>query len=339
MKDRSPAAPAAGGGRWESKVSRSVTIAAICLAVAGPAAASHTVDDSYTVARRFADYRAHYPGIRVPVLAPRSGQTMAFDLTYKSVGERDLHIDVFAPAPAMRRNQGLLLAHGGAWRSGSKAHLYALANLLAQRGITVFLPEYRLTPEARYPAGMDDIRDALAWAQQHAGGYGLGRDRIAIGGTSSGGQMASLLAYRDTATPLPGRTPPNALIDIDGVLDATTPLALQYENAAGAASPLAQWLGGSFEQAPDVWRGASAARYAGPQSPPTLIVGSGMARFTAGREAVLATLARHGVPTATYTFTDVPHDIWLFEPYLDRVAMEIDGFLRTVAADMRSHRR
>lgn len=320
-------------------MSRYMVLAAMLLGAAAPAAAEHPVDDSYTVAQRFADYRTRYPGIRLPVVAPRTGQTMAFDLAYKRAGERDLHIDVFSPAPSTRRNQGLVLVHGGAWRSGSKAHFYALANLLAQRGITVFLPEYRLAPEARYPAGMDDIRDALAWAQRHAQEYGVASDRVAVGGASSGGQMASLLAFRDTAAPLAGRVDPNALIDLDGVLDPTTPLALKYENAAGSTSPLAQWLGGSFEQASDRWHEASAARYAGPHSPPTLIVSSGTPRFTAGREEVLATLARYRVRTATYSFSNAPHDVWLFEPYLTPVVNQIDGFLRVVASDRGSKHR
>lgn len=307
--------------------------ATLALGIACPAEADHVVDDSYTVARRFEDYRSQYPGIAMPVIAPRTGQTMAYDLIYKSIGTRDLHMDVFSPAAQRSARQGLVLVHGGAWRSGTKAHFYALANLLAQHGFTVFLPEYRLAPESRYPAGMDDIADALGWAQSHAAHYGLRTDRIAIGGASSGGQMASLLAYRPTTDKGQSSLPPNALIDLDGVLDATTPLALQYENSAGPQSPLAQWLGGSFEQIPERWHDASAASHAGPSSPPTLIVSSGAPRFTAGREHVVEVLQRHGIRSATYIYTRAPHDFWLFEPFLDQAVTQISTFLLTVDAD------
>jgi acetyl esterase len=312
--------------------------AALALGIACPAHADHVVDDSYTVARRFEGYRTQYPGIAMPVIAPRTGQTIAYDVTYKTLGTRDLHIDVFAPPPRRQARQGLVLVHGGAWRSGSKAHFYALANLLAQRGFTVFLPEYRLAPEAPYPAGMDDIADAFGWAQRQAPRFGLSAGRIAIGGASSGGQMASLFAYRPaTGTGRPV-LPPNALIDLDGVLDAASPLALQYENAAGPQSPLAQWLGGSFEQIPDRWRNASAASHAGAASPPTLIVSSGTPRFTAGRERVTAALTRNGIRVATYTYPRAPHDFWLFEPYLDQAVAQITMFLHTVDADA-AHRK
>lgn len=313
-------------------------VSTVCLAA--PLVANHPVDDSYTVARRFDGYRKDYPGITWPAIAPRTGQTMAFDLAFKSVGDRDLHIDVFSPPKGVSRNQGLLLVHGGAWRSGSKTHFYALANLLAQRGYTIFLPEYRLAPEARYPAGMDDIADALAWAQAHASDYALRADHIAVGGASSGGQMAALLAYRDAArVHAPARSPANALIDLDGVLDATSALALQYENAAGPNSPFAQWLGGSYEQSPALWREASAALYAGPRSPPTLIVSSGMPRFTAGREAVLSVLERNGIRSASFTYARSPHDFWLFQPYLGQAVAQIDAFLRAVDRDQAGRRK
>jgi acetyl esterase/lipase len=306
---------------------------ALLLLSAAQAGAVHPVDDSYTIARRFDGYRQAYPGISWPAIAPRSGQTIAFDLAYKNIGDRDLHIDVFSPPPRIKRDQGLVLVHGGAWRSGSKAHFYALANLLAQRGYTIFLPEYRLAPEARYPAGMDDIGDALAWVQAHASLYGLHADHIAVGGASSGGQMAALLAYRGAPAHAPDRRIPNALIDLDGVLDATSALALQYENAAGPNSPFAQWLGGAFEQAPATWREASAASHVGPHSPPTLIISSGAPRFTAGREQVLSVLQREGIRSASYTYAKAPHDFWLFEPFLDQTVSQIDSFLRAVATD------
>jgi acetyl esterase/lipase len=291
------------------------------LAVAPPVAA-RVVDDSYTIASRFARYKDQYPGIQWPVVAPSAGQTILFDRAYKALGDRDLHLDIFAPAPGTSRHQGLVLVHGGAWRSGSKAHFYALANLLAQRGYTVFLPEYRLSPEAAYPAGVVDVGDALAWARAHAGDYGLSAGRIALGGASSGGQMASLVAYTVAGA--------NALVDMDGVLDFTTPLALQYENAAGDASSAAKWLGGSYEHAPDLWREASAASHVGATSPPTLIISSGNVRFTAGKDKVLETLAANHIPARWYAFSGAPHDIWLFDPWLGTVVDQIDSFLRAL---------
>ncbi len=303
----------------------------MCLGACAPVTKPlRPVDDSYTVAARYQGYKDTYPGLTWPGVTFAAGQQVLFDRQYKTAG-RDLHIDIFLAAPATGRHQGILLVHGGAWRSGSKAHFYALANLLAQRGYTVFLPEYRLAPEAPYPAGLIDINDAIVWAKSHAGDFGIAADRLALGGASSGGQMAALLAYTADQplfkTHASDDTRINALVDLDGLLDFTTPLALHYENAAGSASPAALWLGGSMEQRPERWREASAAGHVDAQSPPTLIISSGNPRFTAGREEVVTALNRYGVRSSYFAFENAPHDIWLFEPWLSPIAEKIDAFL------------
>lgn len=299
------------------------------------ATAQRDVDDSYTIGQRFEQYRSKYPGIAWAPVTWREGQSVLFDRPYKNSGSRDLHIDIFKGAPSVAaKGQGILLVHGGGWSAGNKNHFYALANQLAQRGYTVFLPEFRLSPEARYPAGMIDIADALAWARSHAAEFGLTADHIAVGGASSGGQMASLLAYAGPSGLFgDGKDRrANALIDLDGVLDFTVPEALKFENAAGDASPAARWLGGSFEHAPAKWREASAASHVGPGAVPTLIVSSGIPRFTQGKDRVIAALDRHHVAHRIFAFENAPHDFWLFEPWLPRAAAEIDGFLSDVAS-------
>lgn len=293
------------------------------------------VDDSYTIGQRFEQYRDKYPGIAWAPVTWREGQSVLFDRPYKNSGMRDLHIDIFKAAPGSpARHQGIVLVHGGGWSAGNKNHFYALANLLAQRGYTVFLPEFRLSPEAPYPAGMIDIGDALVWAREHAAELELSPDRIAIGGASSGGQMASLLAYAGPSGLFgEGRDRrANALIDLDGVLDFTLPETLKYEDAAKEASPAARWLGGSYGSAASRWREASAANHVGPDAVPTLILGSGIPRFTQGKDEVFSALDRYHVAHREFHFENAPHDFWLFEPWLPRAASEIDSFLGQVVA-------
>ncbi|MFX7918446.1 alpha/beta hydrolase, partial [Acinetobacter baumannii] len=91
--------------------------------------------------------------------------------------------------------------HGGAWASGNKSHSYPFANLLAQRGYAVFMPEFRLSPEAPYPAALHDVNAAILWVKGRAAEFGMRPDGLAIGGDSSGGQMAALLAYSAATGP------------------------------------------------------------------------------------------------------------------------------------------
>jgi acetyl esterase len=314
-----------------------VTCAFIAVSAAGRVSASSllSIDDSYTASRRYDAYKEQYPAISLPVLSFQSGQRIEFDRRYKSIGDRELHVDVFLPpAGKHRARQGLVLVHGGGWRAGNKSEFYPMAALLAQRGYAVFLPEYRLSPEAPYPAGLVDVNDAIVWVKAHAAAYGIDPGRIALGGGSSGGQMAALLAYASNKasfkTNATDDTRVNALVDLDGVLNFISPLALQYENAAGDGSMAALWLGGSMEHATDNWREASAAAYVGAQSPPTLVIGSGALRFTAGKEEVLATLGQHGIRHKYVELVNVPHTFWLFEPYLSEVTGQVDAFLKAI---------
>lgn len=289
------------------------------------------VDDSFTVSARFDSDRATHPDIRLPGLTVQEGQRIWFDRRYQKIGDRELHLDVFLPAKAKANGQAILWVHGGAWRSGNKSHSYAMANLLAQRGYAVLLPEFRLAPEAPYPAGLRDVNDAILWAKANAAALGVRADRIALGGDSSGGQMAALLAYTVGSglyAPADADTRVSALVDCDGVLDMTSPLALKFEDAAGDASPFARWVGGGFAGQPERWKTASAAQHLGPDTPPTLILSSGQPRFTAGKDAVLASLARTGIRHRFFAFDNAPHTFWLYAPYLDRVVAEIDAFLR-----------
>ncbi|WP_239987497.1 alpha/beta hydrolase [Sphingosinithalassobacter portus] len=300
------------------------------------ASASHTgtvpFDLSYTISSRFAQNRAEHPDYRLPEVALSDGRRLLFERRYREVDGRELHLDLFLPAASAKPAQTIVLVHGGAWRSGDKSNFYAIADHLSRAGYAVALPAFRLAPQAAYPAGLTDINAAIGWLRDNAAMLGIDAARIAIGGESSGGQMAALLAY-SCGTPLfsaDGNAAPaiSALIDIDGVLDFTTPLALANENRAGVDSPAAKWLGGSWEQIPDRWREASAATHLSPAAPPTLVISGEAARFTAGWDAVQPALDRWGIANAEIHFAGQPHTFWLFEPYAGQVADAIDGFLQ-----------
>lgn len=322
----------------DSKVS--ALIAAACLTLGACQSTDNLlrVDDGYTVSQRYGAHKAEFPEISWPTLSVVTGQTIQFDLPYKEVPGRTLHLDIFSPPADLSNGSAIVLVHGGGWRSGNKSHFYLLANLLAQRGYTVLLPEYRLSVEAPYPAGVIDVADAVAWAMEHSSEYGYDAGRVALGGGSSGGQMAALVAYAaDTPLYRPPATPPQApfaMVDLDGVLDFTTPLALSFENKMKDKSVAGLWLEGAYEKQTARWKEASAATHVDAASPPTLIISSGQNRFTAGREAVLARLTELGIRNQFVEFDDVLHTFWLFEPYASIVAADIDAFLQLAAGDL-----
>jgi acetyl esterase len=110
-----------------------------------------------------------------------------------------LRARLFAP-----REQGplpvLLYLHGGGWTFGSIDSHDRFARLMAQdAGIAVLSLDYRLAPEAPFPAPRDDALAALAWLEQGGAGALVDPTRIAVGGDSAGANLAlaTVLARRD----------------------------------------------------------------------------------------------------------------------------------------------
>jgi acetyl esterase len=89
----------------------------------------------------------------------------------------------------------LLFLHGGGWVIGNlDSHDRLCRKLANQARICVVAVDYRLAPEHRFPAGLDDCLAALKWIASADNGLVILRNRIAIGGDSAGGNLAAVVA-------------------------------------------------------------------------------------------------------------------------------------------------
>ena len=92
--------------------------------------------------------------------------------------------------PRQYRTGVLVWLHGGAWMLGSPVSHDPLARAFANRiGSAVLSVDYRRAPEHRYPAAIDDAWNAICWAADQFG-------QVAVGGDSSGGNLAAAVALR-----------------------------------------------------------------------------------------------------------------------------------------------
>jgi acetyl esterase len=93
------------------------------------------------------------------------------------------------PAPA------LVYFHGGGFTVGSVDTHDALCRMFARDGQCVVLSvDYRLAPEHKFPTAVNDAFDALMWLHANAAVYGIDPDRLAVGGDSAGGTLATVCA-------------------------------------------------------------------------------------------------------------------------------------------------
>jgi acetyl esterase len=93
-------------------------------------------------------------------------------------------------APSLR--PALIYLHGGGWTIGDlDTHDVVCRALCIGAGCVVLAVDYRLAPEARFPAAYDDSVAAFRWARAQAQALGIDPHRIAIGGDSAGGNLAA----------------------------------------------------------------------------------------------------------------------------------------------------
>lgn len=102
---------------------------------------------------------------------------------------------VYLPPEGPGNGAALLNIHGGGYVAGAPEMQEAdNAQMAADLGLVVVSPDYRLAPENRYPASIEDCYAALAWMNAQAKDLGIDPTRIAVSGESAGGGLAATLA-------------------------------------------------------------------------------------------------------------------------------------------------
>lgn len=152
----------------------------------------------------------------------RAYESLIFSRPYAG---RELLLNIYRPDDGCTY-PALIMVFGGGWSSGSLEMEIPSAQQIAKQGYVTIPVEYRLSPEAPYPAAVYDLKTAVRWARAHATEYGIDTTKIAISGCSAGGQLAALVGvtngqaeYEDKRE-YPGQSSSvQAVINIDGVMD------------------------------------------------------------------------------------------------------------------------
>ncbi len=107
-------------------------------------------------------------------------------------------LDLYLP-PTGKDFPAIVWLHGGGITGGVKngGSTAQLAQRLARAGIAVAAINYRLSPQATYPAYLDDTAAAFAWVRAHATEYGINPAKVFLGGHSAGAYLASMVGIDD----------------------------------------------------------------------------------------------------------------------------------------------
>jgi acetyl esterase len=106
-------------------------------------------------------------------------------------------VRIYRPDSSVGLSAALVFFHGGGWVVGSVETHDGIARALASRsGCVVVSVDYRLAPEHRFPVAIDDAWSATRWVIANAEELGIDPSRLAVGGDSSGGNLAAVVAQR-----------------------------------------------------------------------------------------------------------------------------------------------
>ena len=226
-----------------------------------------------------------FKGVGVPAIHPTR-------VIYRNVESEELSLDLYQASSQRGSSQrvGVLIVHGGSWQSGDSREFAALNRHLAGRGYLVAAINYRLAPQHKFPAALEDVRQAIAYLKTHATDLGLDGNRLVLLGRSAGGQLAMLAAYAGDPA-------------VRGVIALYAPPDLRFSytfpaNPAVLDSQglLKAYLGSDPEHLPGTYLAASPFYFVNSTTPPTLLIHGGRDELIAEEqsERLAVRLAAYG---------------------------------------------
>ncbi|MGR4864884.1 alpha/beta hydrolase [Caulobacter sp. LARHSG274] len=255
-------------------------------------------------------------------------------LTIDRPGEAPLALRAYRPAEQDSRAPLIVFAHFGGGVIGDLETCHAFCGILARIARTAVISvDYRLAPDHRFPAGLEDVLSAFRWARDNAARFGALPGAAAIGGDSMGGNFAAVVAQEMKRT---GEAPPALQLLIYPAVDVASETASMttYADAYPLSTPVMDWFMGHYMGAdadpadprlsPDKTQDLSGL-------PPAVVVTAGFDPLVDQGEAYAKRLVAAGVPTTYRCYDSLAHGFTAFTgvvPAADAACREIARLVR-----------
>jgi len=156
----------------------------------------------------------------LPASSPYGEAIVRRNIPYVSHPTTNQNFELYLPGNHSVQPCPLVIwIHGGAWMMGSKE--WDNVKYLVRNGYAIASIDYRFSPEAPFPAQIQDCNAALNFILAHAADYGVDARRFVVGGASAGGHLALLLglARREREFGANSAIKPLAILDFFGPTD------------------------------------------------------------------------------------------------------------------------
>ena len=203
------------------------------------------------------------------------------NLTYATVGDVKLQLDLARPAQGDGPFPLLVFVHGGGWQGGNRHAFRSQMEAAARQGYVAATVSYRLTqadpktgkPAAPFPAQIHDCKAAVRWLRAHAAEYRINPDRVGAIGASAGGHLSLLLGLASPQDGLEGdlghpeqSSRVQAVVNIFGPTD----LPVIYKSTPAVVGMLKALCDGTPETAAETYASASPNHWVSADDPPIL---------------------------------------------------------------------
>jgi acetyl esterase/lipase len=251
------------------------------------------------------------------------------DIVFVKRPERSLKLDVYSPVKKSKEPLPAIISFGfAAWVNDTKDLCLDLNNVRAfptpylfppamvSRGFVLVSAETRVAKEAKFPAQIYDAKCTAQWIRAHAKELNVDPEHIGVIGGSASGYLAAMLAltrpedgFEDKENFLGVPSSIQAAYCGSGMYDFE-----YYHQVPGEASlpvQVAQFLGGTFDEIPDLCRKASPTQYVRPGAPPFLLTHGLQDRRVPYEQQThfVEVLAKAGIPTQAIYINHMAHSI------------------------------
>lgn len=195
-------------------------------------------------------------------------------LIYGSSPDRQvqLRLDLAQPVGVETPTPAVAYIHGGGWSGGRREDLRGEIERTAARGFVAVSVTYRLAPDHRFPAAVEDVKCAIRWLRANAPELGVDADRIAAIGYSAGAHLSMMLGTMDAGDGLHGGGGWDGWSDkVQVVVSYVGPTDLLADYPPVSQQIVANFIGGPKGENREAYGRASPISYVDSSDAPTLM--------------------------------------------------------------------